>query len=289
MANKTNKNTANNMATQAAEKPTEVMLVDATSVDVIDFTAEDESILGQCKRTIETCQKLHDGLASKVAQMLFIVSKRELYKIDGYSGIGAWAENEYGLAKSTVSEAIKVYERFGTQKGIAAKYSDFAYSTLIQIKGLTDEEIEFCAITPDMTRSKVKDVVKELKSMNNLIESMDDGETKDALESAKTLEEAKTIRAEQFKKSQKEEAEKRASGESDDSGIDVDDVAKAMDEAREQEKAENAESSTDEQKNVSCETISFSSFEDENAFMEEVILFAGRVADGVLEGFTVTK
>lgn len=121
------------------------------------FTANDQKAYETCKNHINAYVKQTEGLAAKVAVELYKVSKHKYYEIDGYKGVGEFAESRYGLSKGSVSQAVKVIGRFGTEKGIVDKWKDYTWTTLVTLAKYNDNEIlNEMQISADMSRSQVR-------------------------------------------------------------------------------------------------------------------------------------
>lgn len=167
--------------------------VELYGIDVIDWKNPEqnnkESLLKTCRETIDTVLYKQEGLASKLGQALYIMQKEELYKEEGYTSTAKWAESEYGLSKSSVSEALKVYSRFGTRYGIADKYRPYNYSCLIKMAGFTDEELDFMGINPAMSRAQIVTATKEKKQLEDKLKNLSD-EERSTVEQSATLKEA---------------------------------------------------------------------------------------------------
>lgn len=147
-----------------ANKKAKQAMVERTFSDI------DRERLALAKATITECQTKAEGLAERIAGQLYIVAKKELYRIDDYSSMGEWAVDKFEISKGTCSDAINTYERFGNKDKIgtiADKYADYMFSTLIAMKGLSDAQIEKAGIQPTMSRSSVKQAITALKAIED--------------------------------------------------------------------------------------------------------------------------
>ena len=127
--------------------------------------AERFEMLDEVKRNITVIQDKYDGLAQLIAGQLYLASENKLFELEGYTGIGKWAEETFNISSGTASDAIGVFKRFGNREdmlSIDPKYSAFNFSSLISMKKLTDEQIKLLKITPDMTRKEIKAKVSQL-------------------------------------------------------------------------------------------------------------------------------
>lgn len=119
---------------------------------------------------IADCQNKSDGLAERIAGQLYICSRKELYKIDGFTSMGEWATSKFEISPGTCSDAINTYSRFGSKDVIGEiddKYKEFMFSTLIAMKKLSDDEIEELGINPLMSRSQVKKILESRKELED--------------------------------------------------------------------------------------------------------------------------
>lgn len=247
------KNASNNGDTMPKNEALETANVNTGSaveplyaVDLIDWKVggyTKESLLQACTGTIETVLIKQEGLASKLAQTLYIVDKEELYKTAGNTSTAKWAEEHFGMKKSTVSEAIKVYSRFGTRRGIADKYSKYNFSSLIKMASLSDDELKFIGVNPSMSRAQIVAKIKDYKELQQELPKLSDND-RSAVEQAKTLEDAEK----EYNKIEERENEKaRAKNQPNSEGVQevkeaqeefTDKVGQAMDDAIAKKKEE---------------------------------------------------
>lgn len=135
---------------------------------VVTFTKSDIDTLRRAENRIADAQSKAEGLAEMIAGQLYIVYKKGLYKIDEYKNMAEWANDRFNIAKGTCSDAINTYARFGDMDKIgkiADDYSQYKFSTLIAMKGLSDEDIEKIGIDPTMSRAKVKELIAGYKAI----------------------------------------------------------------------------------------------------------------------------
>lgn len=116
-----------------------------------------------------------EGIAITVGSLLWEVDEKKLYKELDYKSTADMAMDRYGLAKSTVSETLKVMKKFGLKKDgytLLDKYREFGMSKLIKMCKLPLPSDHIRAeITPQMSRNAIAERIKEF---NDLQESMDD-------------------------------------------------------------------------------------------------------------------
>ncbi len=145
--------------------PTTVVKIDSTTsvVPKADYTAQEEKLLKTLVARIVDANSKAEGLAQTIASSLWEIDAKRLYRIEGYTGISAYATDKFGMSKGTVSNAIAVIERFADKETgvIKEEYASYKFSTLMVIKSLSDTEIRD-NITPTMSRDKAKEIVKTL-------------------------------------------------------------------------------------------------------------------------------
>lgn len=128
------------------------------------FSADEIAQFETSIKVIESCQSAADGLAEAIAGQLYIINKKELFRIDKYTSMVEFAMDRFNISRGTVSDSINTYDRFGDKQQIGqldAKYQDYKFSTLISLKKFSDEELEEIGINPTMTRAQCKDAIKK--------------------------------------------------------------------------------------------------------------------------------
>ena len=101
-----------------------------------------------------------------VGYYLKYVRNRKLYLEDGYQTIWEFAEDNYGLRKSTASRWMAINDRFsenGNSPLLADQYKDFGKSQLQEMLYLTDEQIE--QAEPEMTAKEIRAIRKPEESV----------------------------------------------------------------------------------------------------------------------------
>lgn len=126
------------------------------------FSNDEHKMFFNLKNDICFAQRDAEGIAQRIAKDLWLIREKELYLIDDFKSITDYAVSVHGISKGTASDAINTYARFHDPdtKEIAARYSDYTFSTLMVMKKLTDEEIEASGIKPTMSRAKVQEAIK---------------------------------------------------------------------------------------------------------------------------------
>lgn len=131
------------------------------------FSTADHAKFEEANAIIRDCQLRAEGLAEQIAGQLAIVAAKELYKLEDYKNVHAWAMEVHGIAKGTVSDSINTFKRFGDMETgrLKQQYSAYSFSTLMKMKGLSDEQIKIANITPELSRSQVIDAIKALATL----------------------------------------------------------------------------------------------------------------------------
>lgn len=105
---------------------------------------------------------------------LMQVRDRELYKDGGYESVWDFAEQEFGIHRSTASRWMKMCQKFsvdGSSPVLKDEYKDFGKSQLQEMLYLEDEQLE--EVTPGMT---VKEI-RELRSPEKKLVKPDQNQT----------------------------------------------------------------------------------------------------------------
>ena len=89
------------------------------------------------------------------------IRDHELFREDGYESIWEFAEDNYGIKKSTASRWMAMNDKFsqgGNSPVLAEEFRDFEKSQLQEMLYLDDKQIE--TVTPDMTVKEIREVRK---------------------------------------------------------------------------------------------------------------------------------
>lgn len=142
----------------------EVTLNNETTV-INSLTNSEKKRLDALVKIIKTNQTRTEGYAESTAFALWEINNKKLYRGDGYSGIGPYAQAMFGISKGTTSSAIAVVDRFSdeTHETIREPYRYYKFSTLMIIKSLSDAEIE-ANIPSDCSRDRAKEIVQRLNA-----------------------------------------------------------------------------------------------------------------------------
>ena len=138
------------------------------------FSQADKDTFARCISNIEVAQKQSEGLAETIAGNLYIINKKELYKLEDYDNMHKFAMDKFEISKGTVSDSINTFERFGDGVTglIKDKYAQYKFSTLMKLKKFTDDDIAAMGITPEMPRSLVLKAIDQYKENKALIDSV---------------------------------------------------------------------------------------------------------------------
>lgn len=88
------------------------------------------------------------------------INEQKLYKEDGYSGIGEYAEAEYGIKKDKCSYLMKIAKKFciPNSPALLPEYRKFKIEKLREMVYLNDEQLEQVTLTT--TRAEIRDMKK---------------------------------------------------------------------------------------------------------------------------------
>lgn len=87
------------------------------------------------------------------------IRDRELYREDGYESIWEFAEDQYGIGRSTCSRWMAINDRFsegGNSPALAKEYRDYGKSQLQEMLYLEDAQME--QVTPEMTVKEIREI-----------------------------------------------------------------------------------------------------------------------------------
>lgn len=97
------------------------------------------------------------------------IRDHELFQKDGYESIWEFAEDNYGIKKSTASRWMSMNDKFsqgGNSPILAEEYRGFEKSQLQEMLYLDDKQIEMVA--PDMTVKEIREVRKPAEPVREL-------------------------------------------------------------------------------------------------------------------------
>lgn len=137
-----------------------------TLVETNVLTREQEADFNQHVAEIKKIDTLRSGLAGQLAYHLAYIDSKGYHtaQLDAngnhYKSIGKYAEDRWGIKKSTVSEAISTFKRFGNMETgeINSEYKLFSFTALTKIREYSDEDIRAARLIPEqMSVAKIVD------------------------------------------------------------------------------------------------------------------------------------
>lgn len=122
------------------------------------------------------------------------IRDKELYKVDGYESITAFAKGEYNLEQWDTSRFIAINDKFsdGSSPRLLEQYEGYKYGILTEMLSLSDDEIKY--VTLQTTRAEIREIKeakKEAKSDTHapahVSESIENTQSESAFEDNKIL------------------------------------------------------------------------------------------------------
>ena len=99
-----------------------------------------------------------------IGYYLKLIRDNEMYRQDGFRDIWEFAQDAYGISKSTCSRWMAMNDKFsqgGNSPYLKEEYRDFGKSQLQEMLYLTDEQME--QARPDMTAKEIREIRKPAK------------------------------------------------------------------------------------------------------------------------------
>lgn len=96
-----------------------------------------------------------------IGYYLKMIRDNEMYRQDGFRDIWEFAQDTYGISKSTCSRWMAMNDKFsqdGNSPYLKEEYRDFGKSQLQEMLYLTDEQME--QARPDMTAKEIREIRK---------------------------------------------------------------------------------------------------------------------------------
>ena len=126
----------------------------------------------------------------RVGYLLMKARDTEILQESGYSGMGEFAQKEYGLTPDQTSRFIGIAERYGDGEGrLQTQWQQYGYTKLSEMLTLPEEVAQ--AIPPEITREEIRELKAEVKAEEEISpievaieqaeERANDPNTKDAL------------------------------------------------------------------------------------------------------------
>lgn len=98
----------------------------------------------------------------QIGKMLKEARDTDILEASGYSGMGEFAEKEYGLRPDQTSRFIGIYEKFGDADGnLLPKYEEHGLTKLSEMLTLPDAIAEI--ISADLSKEEIREIKAEVK------------------------------------------------------------------------------------------------------------------------------
>lgn len=148
--------------------------------DTVGFYSNMKLTLNDAKNIIK--EKINVTCSSYVAIGYYLkyISDRGLFKQEGYSGVGEFAEAEFGIKEAKTSKLIRIVEKLcvgGNSPVLKDEWKDFSIAKLEEIIYL--DESQLSKVDPVMTKAEIRNIKKvdkeELspaKELDNTIQQM---------------------------------------------------------------------------------------------------------------------
>lgn len=97
--------------------------------------------------------------------MLKVARDTDILKVSGYKTVAEFAKAEYGFSKDIVSRYMAINDRFsenGYSMILANKYTEFGFTKLAEMLSIPEEIAD--ELSPEMTRTQIQEVKKEVKA-----------------------------------------------------------------------------------------------------------------------------
>lgn len=136
--------------------------------------AEDKRLYNRFKKQIDKAYASMEKSYLDTALALHSIYTRKLYKLDGFANIYDFAQDTYGIKKTTCNSFINICEKFGlpNENGTMVKlqdsYVDYKPSQLMVMVAFPQDLLNKC--DKDMTVRQLKQMFKEYKEDLNALE-----------------------------------------------------------------------------------------------------------------------
>lgn len=137
--------------------------------------AEDKRLYNRFKKQIDKAYASMEKSYLDTALALHSIYSRKLYKLDGFANIYDFAQDTYGIKKTTCNSFINICEKFGlpNENGTMIKlqdsYVDYKPSQLMVMVAFPQDLLNKC--DKDMTVRQLKQMFKEYKEDLNALEA----------------------------------------------------------------------------------------------------------------------
>lgn len=116
-----------------------------------------KGVLGTTTNKIITLSTAEINSAKQRAVLIAKVVNEKMFEKGGFENPSQWAEKYLDMNKSTLSRIVKTANRFSTN---AEYWERYTLSQLFEMASATDEKLERCAITPEMSCAKIREAIK---------------------------------------------------------------------------------------------------------------------------------
>ena len=129
--------------------------------------AEDKRLYSRFKKQIDKAYASMEKSYLDTALALHSIYSKQLYKLDGFANIYDFAQETYGIKKTTCNSFINICEKFGlpNENGTMIKlqdsFADYKSSQLMVMVAFPQELLNRC--DKSMTVRQLKDMFKEYK------------------------------------------------------------------------------------------------------------------------------
>lgn len=153
--------------------------METVKTELCDFTVAEEKRLAYLKDRVLKTQGKADSLARTIAGALYEISEKKLFRIEGYTSIGVYATDMFGIAKSTTSEAISTFSRFKSESDqykLGEEWEPYGWKALTIIRKYSDVEIAAMGICAECTTKEIASLIKDFEGATKEIGVSHDGE-----------------------------------------------------------------------------------------------------------------
>lgn len=142
----------------------EIQIPDNTATEVVLTKKEQEAFTRFDKRINEAIASTDSNML-KIAGALAAIEKGKLARAVGYKTTAEYAANTFGISKSSVSEAINMWKKFGNSDtgNILPEYSGFSYTQLKLMRKLPDELL--AQVTPETSSRQIQEMINSTKAI----------------------------------------------------------------------------------------------------------------------------
>lgn len=146
--------------------------------DCLVYYENKKNLSNSLNKLIHTEIENYSKSQLKIAIVLRTVYDKKLYEVQGYKNIYDYANDEFNIARGTVSNWLMIVNNFcilNEQTGfynLDERLKDFSITQLVLLRQLTIEQIEELGITPDLSTRSLKALIKEKLNINAIATSV---------------------------------------------------------------------------------------------------------------------